>query len=77
MFSKELRKRRIEGGYTLRSLEERTGISDSMLSRYENGMRLLEMSIEHAWKLSEFFGWQMNDMANQLMKEGGSLAKKR
>jgi transcriptional regulator with XRE-family HTH domain len=69
-FSGELRQRRETEGLTLRELESETGISDTMICHYEAGKGLLEMSFKHLKALSDYFHWDLVDMARKAGREG-------
>ena len=76
-FSEELRARRIDRGMSLRELEAAMGseVAYSMLSRYERGIRLNEMSMEHAQAISYAFKWSMDDIAKRIKLEKGGQSK--
>ena len=76
-FSEELRARRIARGMSLRELEAAMGseVAYSMLSRYERGIRLNEMSMEHAQAISYAFKWSMDDIAKRIKLEKGGQSK--
>ena len=70
-FSSELRARRIDMGLSLRDLEARMNseVAYSMLSRYERGIRIGEMSVEHAQAISKAFRWSMDDISKRIKLE--------
>lgn len=70
-FSQELQKRREEKGLTLRDAAQRIGFSFSQLWNYEHGMRVLQMSMEHARAISKFYGWDLGEMGKKIGKEAG------
>ena len=75
-FSEELKYLRESRELSLRDVEAETGISDTMIFRYEHGMGLLEMSWKHLKALSDFYKWDLVDMAKKAGREGGALKEK-
>lgn len=73
-FGQELRRRRTKMGLNLREASKGCGISPAMLSRFERGIGLMEMSAEKTAALADFFRWNVRDMMilmeNQAKKKG-------
>lgn len=65
-FGEELLQRRKEIDLTQRGLENRTGISDSMIAKYEKSESCDFMSMKHAKILSSFFGWSLDEMGKYI-----------
>lgn len=72
-FSEELLERRLSAGLSLRELEARIhgAVSYSMLNRYERGIGITSLSIEHARAISEAFDWSLDDMSKRIKIEKG------
>lgn len=72
-FSAELRQRRTKMKLSLREAAKGSGISHAMLSRFERGVGLMEMSADKAAILADFFRWKLGDMMRKMREE--SLAR--
>lgn len=68
-FSAELRQRRTKKHLSLREAAKETGISYAMLSRFERGVGLMEMSAEKAQVLADFFRWNLKNMMDKMKAE--------
>lgn len=61
-----LKLKRQQKGFTLRDLSKITGISNPMLSQYENGKS--EPSFERAAKLAEILDFSLDKVASYVLK---------
>lgn len=68
-FSAELKQRRTKMSLNLREAAKGCGISYAMLSRFERGIGLMEMSAEKVEALAVFFRWNLKDMMNKMHEE--------
>lgn len=77
-FSQELKKRRKMRNLSLREASKGSGISPAMLSRFERGIGLMEMSAEKLQSLADFFRWNQRNMLRAMREEAkGAKAKAR
>ena len=74
-FSTELRSRRTKMKLSLREAAKGCGISHAMLSRFERGVGLMEMSAEKAATLADFFRWNLRDLMRKMREESASRGK--
>lgn len=65
-FGEELKKRREEKGLSIRDLEKKIGISDTMITRYEKNIRLYEMSLRYAHAISKYFRWDIRHIMSAI-----------
>lgn len=75
-FSAELRSRRTKMKLSLREAAKGSGISHAMLSRFERGIGLMEMSAEKTAILADFFRWNLRDMLRKMREESASKGRK-
>lgn len=75
-FSQELRSRRTSMQLSLREASLGCGISKAMLSRFERGVGVMEMSAEKAAALADFFRWRLPDMMRKMKEQSQCKTRK-